>query len=161
MEFDYKSYQGQSKGKKSFDMPPPGSDVVAIIRKEGTEERVSKRTGNKYWQVKLEVIGDVGNGYYLYYSIPEGEYQLSFLGRLLEATGIDLKKVKKVDIMKLVGKKVRVRIKHELQNGASKAVINYFLPYNAQIEGVAASEPAVVENEPAAAEGATDDPMPF
>lgn len=164
IKFDYKEYQkdGGAK-KKSFEMPPAGADVIAIIRKDGTEEKTSAK-GNKYWQVKMEIIGDVGTGYYLYYSIPEGEYQMSFLGRLLEATGIDIKKVKNVDILKLVGKKVRVRIKHEMRGGSTKAVINYFLAYNSSIEGMSAPEPAVVENTESsndATKEAGSDDMPF
>ena len=115
--------------------------------------------------MKLEVISDVGRGYYLYYTIPEGEYQMSFLGRLLEALGIDLRKVKSVDFMKLVGKRCRAKIKNETRGGETRASVNYFMPYSDKIEVVKEDGAASVNDESGddtAEEGGTsDEAMPF
>jgi hypothetical protein len=164
MTFSNKEFKDTDKGKKSFDIPPAGAEVVLVVRKDGTEERVSKTTGNKYQQVKMETISDVGRGYFFYYTIPEGEYQMSFLGRMLEAMGFDLKKVKAVDFNKLVGKRCRAKVKHELRGGESRASINYFLPYNAQIEAVTADAAASVKDDNAGddvGESNDEPPMPF
>jgi hypothetical protein len=89
---------------------------------------------------------------------------MSFLGRMLEAMGFDLKKVKAVDFNKLVGKRCRAKVKHELRGGESRASINYFLPYNAQIEAVTADAAASVKDDNAGddvGESNDEPPMPF
>jgi hypothetical protein len=49
-KFDPKKYDGG--GKRGFEMPPAGTEVVSTIRKNGTEERTSLSSGNKYLSVK-------------------------------------------------------------------------------------------------------------
>jgi len=163
VKFDFAEFKASDKGVAKFEMPPADVEAVCIVRKDGTEERVSKTSGNKYQQVKLEIISDPGRGYYLYYSIPGGEFQMSFLGRLLEALGFDLRKVKAVDYNKLVGKRCRAKIKHELRGGVTRAVINYFMPYNKQIEAIEAKEAASIDDTTAKPdeEGTSDENMPF
>jgi hypothetical protein len=120
----------------AFDIPPAGAEVVAIIRQKDTEFRTSSNTGNRYLNVKAEVLSTQGRGYYLFYTVPEGQYQASFLGRLLDGIGIDTTKRVKLSVSMLHNKRFRARIKHETRDGKTRAIIHYFLRYDPAIDKV-------------------------
>jgi len=86
--------------------------------------------------VKLEVLNGASAGYWLWYTVPTGEYQMAFLGRLLTAMNIDITKKVEVSIDGLVGKRCIAKIRHETRNGGTKAVVNYFRPYDAEIANI-------------------------
>lgn len=155
--------------ERKFEIPAADSEVVLVVRKEATEWRNSKRTGNRYLNVRLETMSGPGKGYWFYYTIPEGQYQSSFLGRLMDACGLDTKSRTKVTIGMLIGCRCKVRVKHEVRDGERRAVINYFLKYDPAIEGMTDDKPKVTRtassapvraDSPSMAKEAHDD-LPF
>lgn len=150
-------------------LPEANSDVVAVIRKDATELRTSKTSGNQYLNVKLEVLTGAGKGYWLFYSVPSGQYQSTFLGRLLTGCGVDTRTARDVAVSELAGMRCRVHIKHVVSGGKTKAEIQYFLKYDASVKTIADNTAQVTPNaapkasRPAtpAAQETDDDNLPF
>lgn len=146
--FDPSKFDGDM-GHKEFVIPEAGSQVALVVRRDTTEWRKSKRTGNEYLNIRLEVLNGPAKGYWLYYTVPTGDYMIAFLGRLLQAMGYNMNEKMEFSIDEIIGKRCEAKIRHEVNNGTNRAVINYFMKHNPKVYEIADNKASVIKTKPA------------